>query len=406
MANSLLTVSMIVRKAIQLFRNSNSFLQLIDKQYDDQFATGNKIGQSLRIRLPNDYVVRTGATAVPQNTTENQVTLAVATLIGVDTSFSSVDLAMSMQDFAERVLAPMVNVLAGAAAVTIMGGVEGVPNIVHKIVTGTGVTVSPDAATWLAAGGVLDLASAPSGGRCVIMDAMTQARTVATLAGLFNPNETISKQFKSGDISGKVLGFESWAMDQTVILHTEGSFASGAVSATANQSGSTITVVSTTGTLAVGDIITFAGVFAVNRVTKNSTGILQQFVITVAAPAASTSLSIYPPLNPPVAGLPVAYQNVTASPAAGAAIASPVVASETYRKNFAFHPTACTMATADLDLPTGAVVSAARETYDGISLRMIRDYNSTTDQWLSRLDLLFGFLWPRPEWAVIVADSI
>ena len=67
MANSLLTINMITREAIELFKNSNEFLKNIDQQYDDSFARdGAKIGQSLRIRLPNDYTVSTGPAAQPQ----------------------------------------------------------------------------------------------------------------------------------------------------------------------------------------------------------------------------------------------------------------------------------------------------------------------------------------------------
>lgn len=404
MANSLLTVSMITRKAIALFKNSNAFLAMIDKQYDDQYNNvGAKVGQTLRIRLPNDFVVRTGATANPQNLNENQVSLTLSTQMGVDATFSSQDLALSLDDFTYRILGPMVNDLAAGIASNIMAGVESVPNVVHNV-NGSNATITPTAATWLQAGAVLDLASAPRTDRSIVCDAMTMSRTVNSLAGLFNPAMAIGKQYAAGMIAQNVLGFD-WAMDQTVLIHTAGSFSTGTVNG-ANQTGNTLTVAAISGNLAVGDVITLAGVYGVNRLTKNSTGQLQQFVITAAAAPGATSLSIYPAITPPSAGNPVAYQTVTASPATNAAIATTINASESYRKNFAFHPTACTMASADLDLPTGAVVSAAREAYDGVSLRIVRDYNSTTDQWLTRLDCIYGSLWVRPEWSCVVADSL
>lgn len=403
MANSLLTIGGITRKALQLFRNTNAFLQMIDRQYDDAFGkVGAKIGAQLRIRLPNEYTVRTGLTAVPQSTTENQTTLTVATQQGVDVSFTSADLALSLDDFSYRILEPMINILAGAVAVNVMSGVEGVPNFVHK--TSGSATTTPDASTWLQAGAVLDLNSCPRNQRNIIVDPLTLSRTVASLTGLFNPQADISKQYKSGLIQQNVLGFD-WAMDQTVLIHTEGAFTTGTMNG-ANQTGSTLTVSSTSAALNVGDIITIAGVFQVNRVTKASTGQLQQFVVTAAAPSSSTSISVYPPLNPPVSGQNVAYQTVSASPTTNASITTPIAASEQYRKNFCFHPTAVTMVTADLEMPSGAVVSAAREAYDGISLRMVRDYITLSDQWITRLDILYGWVWPRPEWACIVADAV
>ena len=71
----------------------------------------------------------------------------------------------------------------------------------------------------------------------------------------------------------------------------------------------------------------------------------------------------------------------------------------------AFVPEAITMATADLELPKG-VHEAARENYDGISLRMVTAYNIATDQYITRLDILYGSLFIRPEWCVAVADAV
>jgi hypothetical protein len=400
---SLLTIGMITRKAIALFRNTNAFVQMLDRQYDSSFSkTGAKIGSQLKIRLPNEYVVRIGPTAVPQATQELQTTLTVASYLGVDASFGSVDLALSMDDFAYRVLAPMVNTLVGGVANTIMAGAESINNFVHN--TSGSATISPIAATWLQAGAVLTQNSCPKMNRGLVVDPLTMARTVTSLTGLFNPQNDIGKQYKTGLIAQNVLGFD-WAEDQLVLLHTEGTFTSGTLNG-ANQSGSTITVSSTGGTLNVGDIITIAGVFQVNRVTKTSLGSLQQFVITVAAPAASTSLSIYPAIIAPVSTTMIAQQTVSAIPATSAAIATPVAASEQYRKNFGFHPTAVTMVTADLEMPNGATVSEGREAYDGVSMRMTRNWLPVSDLFLTRLDVLFGSLWVRPEWAVVVADAV
>jgi hypothetical protein len=308
-------------------------------------------------------------------------------------------LALSLDDFSYRILDPMVNDLAAYVAANVMTGAESIPNFVQNY---SGSLVSPVAATWLQAGALLDVNSCPRVNRNIIADPYTMSRTVSTLSGLFNPQAEISKQYKVGLVAQNVLGFD-WAMDQTVIQHVAGTFTTGTMNG-ANQTGSTLTVSSLGGTLVVGDIITIAGVYGVNRLTKQSTGLLQQFVITAAAAGSATSISVYPSLNPAITGVSQAYQTVTASPTTSAAIT--IVTSTTYRKNFAFHPTAVTLATADLELPTGAVVAAGREAYDGISLRMVRDYITLSDTWLTRLDILYGFVWPRPEWACIVADVI
>lgn len=405
MANSLLTISMITREAVRLWKNSNAFIQNIDMQYDDSFAqTGAKIGTSLRIRLPNDYTVRTGAAASVQDTQEQSTTLVLATQKGVDVSFSSVDRSMSLDDYSERVLAPAINNLAGDVAATIMTSSEGgVCNLVANV-DGSNNLLSPLAGTYLDAGASLNINSAPLGNRKIVNDPYTEARVVNSLSGLFNPNPAISRQYTTGTMQ-QAIGFD-WLMDQTVIKHTVGSFTAGTVNG-ASQSGSTLVVNAITGTLKKGDIITIAGVNAVNRITKQTTGQLRQFVVTADVATAGTSISIYPAIVAPVGGVAVQYQTVDASPANAAviALATQTIAGITYRKNIAFAPQAVTMATADLELPKG-VHEAAREAYDGIAMRMVTAYNVSTDQFITRLDCLFGYLWVRPEWAVIVCDKL
>ena len=404
MANQLLTPQAVTREALRLFKNSNAFLQAVDRQYDNSFAqTGAKIGTSLKIRLPNDYVVRSGPTAAPQDTVENSTTLTVATQKGVDIAFSSVDRTMSLDDYSTRVLMPMMNNLGGAIAMDLMSGSEAVNHLVHNV-DGSNNTISPNLTTWATAGGLLDAVGAPRGQRAIILDPITQARTVSSFSGLFNDQAKIGKQYTSGVMGRDVLGFD-WMMDQTVLKHTVGAYGTMATVNGANQTGTAITVSALNGPLNKGDTISFAGVFGVNRVTKASTGVLAQFAVTANVAAGATSIPIYPALIPQAAGASVAYQTVFQSPANGAAITSPTNAGETYRKNIAMVPQAVTLATADLEIPKG-VHEAYRDQFDGVSMRLITAYNVTTDQFVTRLDILYGYTWIRPEWAVVVADSV
>lgn len=403
MSNTLLTINMITREAVRLWVNTNSFLQHIDTQYDDQFAiTGAKIGQSLRIRLPNDYTVRTGPVAQIQDTTETNTTLTLATQKGVDVSFNSAERTMSLDDYSKRVLAPAVNNLVGAVAADIMSGVEGgISNLVGNF-DAAGNLLRPTLDTWLQAKALLSQRSAPTDNRKFILDPVSMARTVQSLSGLLNPATEISEQYRTGEVYNAI-GFD-WFEDQTVIKHTTGTYVVG-VSPTvngANQTGNSINVTIGASSFTVGDIITFAGVNAVNRITKVSTGELQQFVVTSYAGGV---LGIYPAIVPPVGGSTVQYQTVTASPANGAAINSLTLTGAVYRKNFGFVPDAVTMATADLEMPKN-MQEVARERMDGVSLRMVTGFDIKSDQFITRLDVLYGYVWVRPEWAVIVADII
>ena len=407
MANSLLTINMITREAVRLWKNSNAFLQNVDMQYDDSFAvTGAKIGTALRIRLPNDFTVTTGPAISVQDTQEQSTTLTVATQKHVDVAFSTADRTMSLDDYSRRILAPMVNNLAGAVALDLMTGVEGgICNFVANQDVGNNI-LSPIAGTYLRAGAALDNNSAPIAARKIVNSPDTEASVVNTLSGLLNPASAISQQYVTGKMYD-ALGFV-WMKDQTTLAHTNGTLAqASATVAGAGQTGLNLTVAALAGSLNAGDIITIAGVKQVNRITKQTTGKLRQFVVTANVNAGAVSIPIYPAIVPAVGGQAVQYQTVDASPVDGAAVnpSNGLAASTSYTKNFAFAPEAVTLATADLDMPKN-VHEVARESFDGVSMRMVTDYFIGTDQLITRLDVLYGYLWIRPEWACIVADQI
>ncbi len=419
--NTLLTIDMITREAVRLFKNTNLFIMNIDTQYDSAFAVdGAKIGQSLRIRLPNDYTVRHGPAMQIQGTNEQYTTLTVQNQYGVDVGFTTAERTMSLDDYNEIVLQPMLNDLVGDIAATVMEGSEGgVSNLVSNVdasaalnaVSATGAIISPTMDTYLQGNATLDIVPTPGNDRRIVLDPVSMARSVSQLAGLLNPATEISRQYRSGEMMNG-LGYEKWFKDQTVIKHTTGTFSSGGTVSGGTQTtavtGGAITLNAITGTLKAGDIITFAGVNSVNRITKRTNGTLQQFVVTADVATSGTSVSIYPGLIPPdsATGANVQYQTVTASPINGAAMKLVTQSGEVYRKTLAYTQKAVTMATADLVMPSKAVQEAARAVYDGISCRMLTPYLPNSDQLATRMDVLWGVKYIRPEWLCIVADKV
>jgi hypothetical protein len=414
---------MITREAVRLFKNSNLFIMNMDTQYDPAFAVdGAKIGNTLRIRLPNDYVVTDGPAMQLQNTTEQYTTLTVSNQKNVAVPFTTAERTMSIDDYSEIVMAPMINNLAGKVASTVMQGSEGgVCNFVSNVnsaaalnaVSATGAIISPTSEQFLLGNAILDDNSADQMTRRMVNDPTTDARTTVSLQGLLNPTPEISQQFRSGMMKSG-LGYERWFRDQTVIKHTAGTFSAGGTVNGGNQttavSGGTILVNAITGTLKKGDIVTFANVNAVNRVTKQSLGTLRQFVVTADVATTGTLIPVYPGLIPPAnftAGGPdQQYQTVDSSPINGAAMLLVTQSSEVYRKSIAYVQKAITLATADLVMPKKAVEEAARAEYDGIAMRILTDYLPGSDQLATRVDVLFGFTYIRPEWCCVVADKV
>lgn len=421
MANSLLTIDMITREAVRLFTNSNMFIQNLDRQYDNSFANdGAKIGSTLRIRLPNDYTVNTGPAMSLQDTTEQNTTLTVNNQKNVAVPFTTAERTMSLDDYAERILSPMINNLGGDVAASIMiDAAKACANFVSNVdlagsagVAAAGNIISPVMETFLNANAVLTENSADGMDRNIVLGPVTNARSVSALAGLLNPSQEISAQFRSGQMKSG-LGYRRWFEDATAVNHTAGTFSAGGTVAGGDQSGSAITVNAITGTLRAGDIVTFAGVFAVNRVTKQPMGTLRQFVVTANVVTTGTSIPIYPALTPGITDATkeygyqtVQYQTVTASPANGAAMVLATKAGETYRKSIAYVTKAITMATADLVMPKKAVEECSRAVFDGISMRILTDYITGTDVLATRVDVLYGSKTTRGEWCTAVADKV
>lgn len=413
MPNAFIATSLLLKESLSLFLNANHMLRTISRRYSNEFGRqGYKVGGTIRVRKPVDWTIRTGATFAAQDIQEQSINVTIGTQVGVDFSWTSADQYLTIDDISDRYLATAMNSLAGKVATDIMTMLDansndasqgGACNLIHSV-DGSGNTVPPTYDTWLGAGAILDIQSAPQAGRFAVGDPYTIARANSQFKGFFNDQATVGRQFKEGGMPSHALGFD-WYMDQTVPKHTTGTFSAGTVNG-ASQTGQTITLNAITGTLKKGDIITFAGVNSVNRVTHADNGTLAQFVVTADVATSGTSVSIYPPLTPPSGGNPVQYQTVTASPANSAALAMPIVASEVYRKAFVTVPETMCLVWADLDEPNRAVQDWARMKKDGISVRMITDYVFTTDTWATRFDAFYGKALLRPEWVVIVADSL
>lgn len=412
MANTLLTTSLITKQALRIARNSNALIRNIDRQYDDQFGNSSgragKIGTTLRIRKPNDYGVINGAVWQNQATNENQIVLTVATQKHVPLAFTSVDLALSLEEFSERILAPAVNRLMGQVAVDVMSGTEGgVEHLAYSVASDGTTLVSPTLSAFGVAKAILDNNGAPGMDRNLLFDPFTQTRTTAEFAGLFNPQNDISKQYRNGEMA-PFMGFDKPMMDQTVIKHTNGAYGTPATVSGGSQTGTNITTTALPGALNQGDVVTFDGVYGVNPVTSASTGALRQFAIQAPAAASATTVSIYPAIIPYAGGSfsNTPYQTVVASPANGAAMRLILPGGSTFRKNVAFYKEAATLVCADLPVFGKGVISADRESYDGLSMRLINFYDGVNDISGYRLDILYGYLWTRPEWAVAIADVV
>ena len=299
MANSILTIDMITRKSLEILENNLVISRNVNRQYDDSFAVeGAKIGSTLRIRLPDRALVTNGAALQVQDDNEQKTTLTVATQNHIGVNFTSAELTMSMDDFAERVLKPRVSQLAS----TVDANVASVFSSIYQTV-GTPGTTPATALVLLQGNQKLNEMATPMGSRYATVNPAANAALVNGLTGFFNPTGTISRQFKSGMMGEGTLGYDEINMSQSITSLTTGSRAgtilvNGAVS-TQGQATITLDGLTSSTTVVVGDVFTIASVFSVNPQTRVSTGSLQQFVVTAAQTASSgdmVNMAISPPM--------------------------------------------------------------------------------------------------------------
>ena len=392
MANTNLTISMITREALRILENNLTFAKGCNREFDDKFAvSGAKIGDTLNIRKPARYVGRTGTALSVEDHTESQVALQLDTQFGVDVNFTSKELALDIDDFSDRILKPA---LATVANKIDRDGLALYKDVYNSV--GTPGTTPTALKTYLQAGAKLDKSAAPRDGlRSVCIGPDEQVEIVDSLKGLFQSSEQIKSQYEQGNM-GMAGGFK-WSMDQNVNAHTIGAHGGTPLVNGASQSGASIDTDGWGATsLNKGDIFTIAGVFGVNPQSRQSTGELQQFVVTADnADAGDKTIAISPAIV--TSG---AMQTVTAAPADNAVITVLGVASTSAIQSMAFHRDAFVMGCADLQLPQG-VDKAARvsDKQLGLSVRMVRDYDINNVKFPCRLDVLYGWMTVYPELA-------
>lgn len=388
MANTLLTPTAVTREALRVLHQKLNFIGSITRDYDDSYAKkGAKIGDTLKIRLPNQYSVRTGATMnlTPPlgDTIESSVDLKVQTQKGVDLNFTSVDLTLSLDDFSSRILEPAMSVLAANIEADAMNMYKDV----YQSIWNNGAAIN---LTQVLSGRKLMQDSlTPLNDRTANLNTQDNVDLVDALKGLFNDTTNLSKQYREGYM-GRTAGFDF--MENTIWpAHTRGGSNGAYLTNGATQTGSALIVDTGATAPSVGDVITIAGVFKVHPETKQSTGILQQFVIQAGSTATLFNIS-------PAIVATGAYQNVSNAAADNSAITFLGTASTAVGTSLLYQKEAFAFATADLIMPSG-VDFASRQVLDGVSMRIVRQYDINNDKFPCRLDVLYGYKTLRPQLA-------
>jgi hypothetical protein len=402
MANTALTASIVAKTALAILENDlpDVFYRAHEDEFDKK-VNGYKVGDTISIRRPADFTVRTGATMNLQDVIEGKIDLTVDQQIGVDFNFSSTDLTLKIDDLAERVMRPAI-----ASIVNHMQ--NDAYSVMYKRLynyVGAPTTVINSFADFALAPERLDEMAVPQAGRIGVLCPHDHWGLVGSQTQLNGGNGLIESAYRKGslpDVGGVEL-FKS----QLIPTHTTGARTNATGPGQVNGASQEVTYDSvkntwtmslstnnhpTTWTWKEGDVFTLEGCYMVNPRTKASTGILQQFVVCAdvsanATTASNTTMTISPPI---IFSGP--HQTVTLSGVASTddlTLTNIGTASTAYRQNMVFHKNTMALAVVPMEMPAAAV-GGARESYKGFSCRVIPGYDIINDVSKWRFDLLYG----------------
>lgn len=421
MPNNLLTPIMITREAARILENNLVAAKNINRQYSDEFAQrGAKIGATINVRIPPQYVGRKTVALAVEDAVETFRPLTLTTQEGVDIAFTTADMTLSIDDFSQRFLRPALAKIANSVDMTVL---QVMKDFTWNQV-GTPGTIPNSGLTYLQAGVKLKDQSVPLDDEiAAILSPMAEATIVDAQKGLFQQADAIANQYRSGNM-GRAFGMK-FSMDQNVPTHQVGPLGgspvtSGAQSASASPSGVTGAAganlltpfpLATSGWTAAaaarlnaGDVFTLATVYAVNPMSKQSTGQLQQFVVVSNFSSSASGTGDVSILPRPIFSGP--FQNVT-SATNDIPTSTPLTvvgtAGAQYRQNFVLHKDSFMLGTADLIMPDG-VDWKARVEHKGISIRAIRQYRIGSDDLPTRTDVLWGVAPLYPQLAARVTE--
>lgn len=413
MANTTLNPTIIAKAAVRLLDNELVMANRVYRGYEDEFdkkVNGYDVGDTVTIRKPNQFTVRSTIVASVQDVTEGKQTFTVNQVRGVDFSFSSTDLTLKISELAERVIRPAMIQLANSIDADLMSLYTGIPNWVGQPATGADAAVD-SFAKFARAAERMDELAVPNDARCAVLAPNSHWGLAGSQTALFM-QAIGNKAYRKGEI-GEIGGVDTY-MSQNVPTFTAGTGADA--SALVNGAAQNVTyatvkdsesvpglqslITDTWGastTIKAGQVFTIAGVSAVNPVTKATLPFLQHFTVLADVTADGTgnaTLSISPAII--TSG---AFQTVSAVPADNAALTVAGAASTAYRQNLMFHKNAFGLVTVPMVKPPGAV-SVTRESYKGLSVRLIPYYDGTNDVSNWRLDVLYGRKLIDPRLAV------
>jgi len=393
---------------VRILENELVMASRVYRGYEEDFdkkVNGYEIGDTLTVRKPAQFNVRQTAVAVLQDVNEGKLTVVVDKQKGIDFKFSSAELTLKIEQLAERVIRPAMVRLANQIDLDVMSEFYRIPNWVGQPATGADAPIS-SFAMFARGAERLDQMACPQDQRSAVLAPESYWALATSQTCLFLP-QIGQKAYRQGEI-GEIGGVATY-MSQNVPTYLGTAANDDAATVTGAQSTTYAAVKDTEATPGIMNLVTggwgatdliragtvftigtaATAVLAVNPVTKAVLPFQQMFTVLadVTAVAGAATLSITPPIIP--IGTDAAFGTTNIAAGAGATIQVVGGDTQNYRQNLMFHKNAFALVVVPMVKPPGAV-DVARETYKGISARLVPYYDGVNDISNYRLDVLYS----------------
>jgi hypothetical protein len=419
MANSMLSPKVYANTFLKLMKNNLVAAKLVSGEFKDIVVkpisnTGQRNGTTVYVKRPPEFTVRDGAVASVQDVVEGEIALTIDKQKGIDVEFTSMEETLSVDSLLKsKIMGSAAAKLANQIDMDIHAETKkfyswvGTPGT--AITTYAGLTKAMERA---------DIQAIETSGRVGFLHPTDAWGMIGGLSAL-QQDKIVGDALTSAKLP--ILGGVDWYATQNAGTVTTGTKTGGAIdgasqnvtyASVASGNWTQSLIVKTLGsskTLAIGDSFTIANVYMANPMSKVSTGVLQQFVVT-ATKTTTTGNTETITVSPPII-TSGAFQTVvctgtdTTAPDDSATITWLGTLGTTYRFGTLFRPEAIALASAKLIMPYSGEADYSTDPDTGLTVRYWRSSDSTNDTHLHRFDVVYGVKNVDPRRGVRVSGT-
>lgn len=384
-------------ESLRTLLNSLVVAEHFNTDYNKEFKQAFAVGDTVRVKLPQRYLIRDGLGYTPQPINRKYTTVAVDQVFGIDFDWDSVEAALKAErgeaaikrEYIDPAMAQIAQEIDSRAANFATFHTNNVVGILGTDPSNTNIAQA--ARTRLIQN------ACPAGEKCFIITPGAMENVANGSTTIFNPQDDISKAWKEG-YYGRARGFD-WYESMSLYTQTAAVWQtpSSVTIHGSNQTGSSLLLDNTSGdTFPAGTRFTIDSVFNVNPKTRRSTGVLKQFIVTQSITSSAATVTIQ--ISPAIVGPGDQYQNVDSLPQNTAVLVqwpgttAPATGPKSGNVGLALHRDAFALVGVELEMPKAVEISSqTRDPQTGIAVRFVKMFDPIQSKMVKRMDVLLGF---------------